>query len=370
MRVVVSGGGTGGHIYPALMIAEQVCSQYPDGAALFIGTEKGLESKLVPKAGIPFQTIEISGFRRSLSLENVRTLIRFWRAINRAKAMLREYQPDVVIGTGGYVCAPVVYAAARLGIPTLIHEQNAIPGLSNAFLSRYADCVAISFKESEKHFRRAKSVVYTGNPRATAVVKADPRVSFQQLQLVSGIPIVLIFGGSRGALAVNRAVLDMLQHMAGYPHAQFVYVTGEIYYERVLQQIADQGRRLPSHVHIFPYIYEMPSLLAATGVMIGRAGASSLAELTALGIPSILIPSPNVTNNHQEKNALALVQCGAAEMIRESELSGDVLFARLLSILQSPQRMKSMSQQAKAMGEANALQHVMRVIEGLAYKRK
>jgi UDP-N-acetylglucosamine--N-acetylmuramyl-(pentapeptide) pyrophosphoryl-undecaprenol N-acetylglucosamine transferase len=355
MRLVVSGGGTGGHIYPALMIAEHALQEEPNGACLYIGTVGGLESKIVPKTGIPFETIEISGFRRSLSFENVRTVVRFLRGVRRAKQLLREFKPDVVVGTGGYVCAPVVYAAAKMGIPTMIHEQNAIPGLSNAFLSRYVNCVAVSFRQSLRQFRRARNVVYTGNPRASAVVAANADAGRKAFGIIEGTPIVLIFGGSRGALALNNAVLDMLPLMAAEVGIQFIYVTGEYYHERVIQQIKGRIETLPAHIHVVPYVYNMPEVLSATSLMIGRAGASSLAELTALGIPSILIPSPNVTNNHQEKNALALVEAGAAEMIRETELSGSLLFERMKQIMRAPQRMKSMAQQAKNLGQPNAM---------------
>ncbi len=356
MRIVVSGGGTGGHIYPALMIAEHAIKMEPGSECLYIGTANGLEAKIVPKSGIAFETIEISGFRRSLSFENVRTIIRFWRGVQRAKRLLLAFRPDVVIGTGGYVCAPVVYAAAKLGIPTMIHEQNAIPGLTNAFLSRYVDSVAVSFRQTIRHFRKARTVTYTGNPRASAVVAADAQAGREAFAIPQGVPIVLIFGGSRGALAINNAVLEMMPQMVADQSAHFVYVTGEYYFERVAQQVSERIGPLPTHVHLVPYVYNMPQLLAATSLMVGRAGASSLAELTALGIPSILIPSPNVTNNHQEKNALALVESGAAVMIREADLSGSLLFERIKQMMSAPQRMKSMAQQAKNLGQPNAIE--------------
>ncbi len=370
MRIVVSGGGTGGHIYPALMVGQEALRRDPHGQCLFIGTEKGLEQQIVPTAGMPFATIDISGFRRSLSWENVRTVWRFVRAVGRAKQLLTEFKPDVVVGTGGYVCGPVVYAATRLGIATLIHEQNAIPGLSNAFLSRFVDGVAVSFPESQRLFRNARSIVYTGNPRATVVRAADARRGYEVLGIAAGSPVVLIFGGSRGALAVNEAVLEMLPQMIADDTVHYVYVTGAVYYERVLQKVREQVGTLPAHVHLFPYLHEMPEVMAATRVMIGRAGASTLAELTALGIPSILIPSPNVTNNHQEKNALALVAAGAAEMIRERELSGSILFARLQQILHAPQRLTSMAQQAEQLGKPDALDCLFRELDRIIETRR
>ncbi|GAE04260.1 3-oxoacyl-[acyl-carrier protein] reductase [Paenibacillus sp. JCM 10914] len=205
MRVVLTGGGTGGHIYPAVAIARQCEVEDPATEFLYIGGERGLESKLVPQENLPFQSIDITGFRRKLSLDNVKTIMRFFRGVKRSKTLLADFKPDVVIGTGGYVCGPVVYAAAKLGIPTIIHEQNAIPGLTNQFLSRYADTVAVSFEGSEGSFPKAKRAIYTGNPRATTVLSANRERGFASLGIPMEAPIVLIVGGSRGAKAINDA---------------------------------------------------------------------------------------------------------------------------------------------------------------------
>ena len=176
MRIVLTGGGTGGHIYPALAVGKQVLADIPGSAILYIGSPKGLESRIVPAQGISFEAVEITGFKRKLSLDNLKTVMRFLKGVRRSKQLLREFKPDVVVGTGGYVCGPVVYAAAKLGIPTLIHEQNAVSGLTNQFLTRYASCVAVSFKDSLPQFKRSKHAVYTGNPCATHVVtRAETR---------------------------------------------------------------------------------------------------------------------------------------------------------------------------------------------------
>lgn len=348
MRIVLTGGGTGGHIYPALAVGKQALQDIPGTSLLYIGTTKGLESKIVPAANIPFEAVEITGFKRKLSLDNVKTVLRFVKATSRSKELLRRFKPDVVVGTGGYVCGPVVYAAAKLGIPTLIHEQNVIPGLTNQFLSRYAKTVAVSFEDSVSHFA-GRHVLFTGNPCATQVLQADRAAGYASLGIRPGEPIVLIFGGSRGAKALNEAVLAMLPGLGTLPDVRFVFVTGESYYETIQEQL--QSRGLPSNLQVLPYLHNMAQVLAASSLVVSRSGASTLAELTALGIPSILIPSPNVTNNHQEHNARSLAVAGAAEMVLEKELSGERLLNDIRAIITSRQRLDAMKQAALTLGK-------------------
>ncbi|EAC8754510.1 UDP-N-acetylglucosamine--N-acetylmuramyl-(pentapeptide) pyrophosphoryl-undecaprenol N-acetylglucosamine transferase, partial [Listeria monocytogenes] len=209
MKVAISGGGTGGHVYPALALIRELKKIHPEAEFLYIGTEKGLEAGIVKREGIPFEAIEITGFKRSLSLENIKTVMRFLSGAKKSKQILRDFKPDVVIGTGGYVCGPVVYAAAKLKIPTLIHEQNSVAGLTNKFLSRYTDKVAICFEEVSDSFASEK-IVFTGNPRASEVVGVDSEGALETYGLVSGKPTVLVFGGSRGARGVNEAVEAIL----------------------------------------------------------------------------------------------------------------------------------------------------------------
>ncbi|HBI02910.1 MAG TPA: undecaprenyldiphospho-muramoylpentapeptide beta-N-acetylglucosaminyltransferase, partial [Paenibacillaceae bacterium] len=236
MKMIISGGGTGGHIYPALAIAREVLRREPDSQILYIGTKKGLESDLVPKENIPFEAVEITGFKRSLSFENVKTIWRFIKATKRAKKLIADFKPDVVVGTGGYVCGPVVYAASSLKVPTLIHEQNVIPGLTNKFLSRYTNRIAVSFSGSAEYFPKGKTVV-TGNPRATEVVRADGEKGLRSLQIPSGKKVVLIVGGSRGARAINEAVSEMIPLIGNHQEYHFIYVTGEVHYQGVQDQI-------------------------------------------------------------------------------------------------------------------------------------
>ncbi|REK61813.1 MAG: undecaprenyldiphospho-muramoylpentapeptide beta-N-acetylglucosaminyltransferase [Brevibacillus sp.] len=363
MRVVLTGGGTGGHIYPALAVAKEVSRQEPQAAFLYIGSKHGLEAQIVPRAGIPFESVEIVGLKRKLTLDNVKTLWKFFRAVSASKQMLQRFRPDVVIGTGGYVCGPVVYAAARLGIPTIIHEQNVVPGLTNKFLTRFVDKVAVSFPESLSFFPRAKSVL-TGNPRATEVMHGDERAGRSFLGIGGDKRIVLMFGGSRGAKAINEAVLSIVPELEQFEDTHFVYVTGEVHYEAITAALREKGD-LPRNISLLPFVHNMPDVLAATHVLVSRAGASTLAEITALGIPAILIPSPYVTNNHQEKNARGLEKEGAAEVILERELTGERLRQSLTRLLSDRKRWASMREASLKLGMPQAATEIYRLMKNL-----
>jgi UDP-N-acetylglucosamine--N-acetylmuramyl-(pentapeptide) pyrophosphoryl-undecaprenol N-acetylglucosamine transferase len=367
MRVVLTGGGTGGHIYPALAVAREVSRQEPQAAFLYIGSKHGLEAQLVPRTEIPFQSVEISGLKRKLSFDNLKTLWKFIRAVADAKKMIREFKPDVVVGTGGYVCGPVVYAAAKLGIPTMIHEQNVVPGLTNKFLSRSASKVAVSFAESVGLFPASKTVL-TGNPRATEVMHGNAEAGRRFLGVDKDKQIVLIFGGSRGARAINEAVLSMVHQMDQYSDTHFVYVTGDVHFEKISEQLSELGD-LPGNLSVHAFVHNMPDVLAATHLLVGRAGASTLAEITALGVPAILIPSPYVTNNHQEKNARGLERAGAARVIVERELTGMSLQKCLSEILSDKELWKQMRENSLTLGMPRAATEMVRQLKEIANKK-
>jgi len=367
VRVVLTGGGTGGHIYPALAVAGEISRQMPQAAFLYIGSKNGLEAKLVPRQGIPFQSVEISGLKRKLTWDNVKTLWKFVRAVSDAKKMLVSFQPEVVVGTGGYVCAPVVYAAARLGIPTMIHEQNIVPGLTNKFLARHATRVAVSFAESLPLFPPGKTVL-TGNPRATEVLHGNSQAGRSFLGVGADKQIVLIFGGSRGARPINETVIASMECFAAFSHTHFVYVTGEVHYEAVMATLREKGG-IPANVSVLPFIHNMPDVLAATHILVSRAGASTLAEITALGVPAILIPSPYVTNNHQEKNARGLERAGAAQVITERELNADTLCSALSGLLNDRKRWERMRESSLALGMPQAAAVLVENLRQIAGKQ-
>ncbi|MCM3123402.1 MULTISPECIES: undecaprenyldiphospho-muramoylpentapeptide beta-N-acetylglucosaminyltransferase [Bacillaceae] len=364
MKIAVSGGGTGGHIYPALALIREIQKKDEKVEFLYIGTEKGLESKLVPRENIPFKSIHITGFKRKLSFENVKTVLRFLKGVRDSKKMLKEFNPDVVIGTGGYVCGPVVYAAAKMGIPTIVHEQNSVPGLTNKFLSRYVDKVAICFEEARQFFPEQK-VELTGNPRASEVLGQDGIKGRLSAGLKLKVPTVLIFGGSRGARPINEAVVKSLTELSSKPY-QVLYVTGDVHFEEVQKEVELVGN--PENVIIKPFIHNMPEVLSGVDLTVARAGATTLAELTSLGIPSILIPSPYVTDNHQEKNARALSENGAARLLLEKDLTGPKLVESIDQILGHEQKLADMKKAAKKLGIPDAAQRLYRLMEELAAK--
>lgn len=366
MRVVLSGGGTGGHIYPALAVAHQCKTELPDSEFLYIGGQNGLESKLVPKENIDFRAIDITGFKRKLSIENIKTVFRFIKGVRSSKKWLRQFKPNVVIGTGGYVCGPVVYAASKLGIPTIIHEQNAVPGLTNRFLSKHVSTVAVSFEGALTTFPDAKKVIFTGNPRATTVAHANKTKGYQSLGLSQNTKIVLVVGGSRGAQAINTAMTQMVKYLHRLQSVHFVYVTGESYYDATHESISRMLGQIPSQLTILPYIHNMPEVLAATSLIVNRAGASFLAEINALGIPSILIPSPNVTNNHQEKNARMLESNGAAKVILEADLTGESLFNEIRDIMRNEALHDAMSVASKQLGKPDSAHLIVKEMKEIA----
>ncbi|OAS84564.1 MULTISPECIES: undecaprenyldiphospho-muramoylpentapeptide beta-N-acetylglucosaminyltransferase [Metabacillus] len=364
MKVVVSGGGTGGHIYPALALINEIKKHNSNVEFLYIGTENGLEKGIVERSEIDFKAIEITGFKRRLSFENVKTVTRFLKGVSVSKKYLKDFKPDVVIGTGGYVCGPVVYAASKLNIPTVIHEQNSLPGVTNKFLARYVNKIAICFEDAKKYFPEHK-VVLTGNPRASEVLGQDPEKGRRSLGLKDNLKTVLIFGGSRGAKAINEAVLQMIPALAKKPY-QVVYVTGEVHYDKVMEEM--RSLKDSSNVIIKPFIHNMPEVLSAVDLIVSRAGATSLAEITALGLPSILIPSPYVTANHQEKNASSLSDHEAAIMLREQELNGNLLLSKIEGILLNDMKLTEMKRASKELGIPDAALRVYQVMKEISMK--
>lgn len=367
MRVLLTGGGTGGHIYPALAVARRLKEMDADVTLLYIGTERGLESTLVPKEGIAFQSIEIEGFKRSLNLDglkyNLKSVGLFFKSIREAKKIIRDFQPDVVLGTGGYVSAPICYAAAKAGVPTVVHEQNSFLGLTNKFLIRYIDRLAISFEEiHDQAAGHEEKVVFTGNPRAQEVATQNVPAVDSIYGLDTEKPIVLIFGGSRGAHRINRAVVEAYPHLRNRDY-QVLFVTGEYYYDDIskeLEQLSPLAQN-PNFV-VKPYIHNMIEVLRNTAGIVSRSGATTIAEITVLGIPSVLIPSPNVTDDHQTQNAMSLVKHEAAILLPEDELTGASLVSTLDQLMENEVERHAMSERAQTLGVPNATDKIVQVL--------
>ncbi|MFC4771108.1 undecaprenyldiphospho-muramoylpentapeptide beta-N-acetylglucosaminyltransferase [Enterococcus hermanniensis] len=361
MRILVTGGGTGGHIYPALAFIRYVQKIQPDSEFLYVGTHRGLENKIVPETGISFKTIKIQGFKRSLSFDNVKTVKLFIESIKRSKEILREFKPDVVIGTGGYVSGSVVYAATRMKIPTIVHEQNSVPGITNKFLSRFADRVAICFPDAAQYFSAEKTVL-VGNPRAQEVVTSGKSEVLSEYGLKSDIPTVLIFGGSQGALKINQAVIQALPKLAQKEY-QVLYASGDRYFNELTEKFDID--KMSSNVSLQPYIKNMTDVMANVNLLIGRAGATSIAEFTALGLPAILIPSPYVTNDHQTKNAQSLVNAGAVKMIADAELKGENLVAAVDEIMNDAEKRQAMAKASRQEGIPDAAERLWSLVNDI-----
>jgi UDP-N-acetylglucosamine--N-acetylmuramyl-(pentapeptide) pyrophosphoryl-undecaprenol N-acetylglucosamine transferase len=358
MRILVTGGGTGGHIYPALAFVDYVQMCEPNAEFMYVGAKRGLENKIVPTKDIPFETIEIQGFKRSLSPYNIKTVYLFVKSVFTAKKILKKFRPDVVIGTGGYVSGAVVYAAAKMKIPTIIHEQNSVPGVTNKFLSKYVTKVGTSFSGVESYFPKEK-VIHVGNPRAQEVATVAKSSVLSNYQLEPKRKTVLIFGGSQGALKINNAFVEAMDEFSKKDY-QVLYASGERYYASVSEKSKQLNAK---NISIQPYIHDMAEVMVNSTLLVGRAGATSIAELTALGLPAVLIPSPYVTNDHQTKNAQSLVNVGAVEMISDAELTGEKLIQVIDSIMNDPEKQERMARASKEEGIPDASKRLYNVVK-------
>ncbi len=368
-RILFATGGTAGHINPALSVAGLVRRLHPDCEILFIGTADHMEARLVPAAGFAFRTIEISGFQRSLSPKNIKrnlaTLRRLLRVNAQVEAILNEFKPDVVVGFGGYVSGPVLRAAAKCGIPTAIHEQNAFPGITNKALAKRVDAVMLTSADAAARMDCKNKPVVTGMPVRGEMLKADRAQSRRELGL-DARPMVLSMGGSLGARAINEACIGMVTQLWKTRNYYFHHAYGQ-YGKWVPEALAKQGvdADIPE-ITLREYIDDMARCMAAADLVIGRAGASTLTELQALGKPCVLIPSPNVAENHQYYNAKALVDRGAAVLIEEKDLTPGLLAETVQALLNDPTRLWAMAEAAKTMAVTDATERIYEVIAKLA----
>ena len=366
MKIIFSGGGTGGHIYPALTLINAVKKKLPDAEILYVGTELGLESDIVPKAGINFTALNLEGgFERRFTLENITRAANAILSVRQAMNIVKEFKPDAAVGTGGYVCGPILLAASLLKIPTLIQEQNVLAGVTNKILSKFVTKIAVGSESALKHFP-AEKTFYTGNPIREEVLAARKEDGLREFNFSSDKPVVLVSGGSRGARSINLAMIGVLKKAAKISSAQYLHVTGKNEFESVIQKLSDAGvpQNLP-HIKIVPYLYNMPQAMAMADLAIFRAGATGLAELTARGVPSILIPYPYAAENHQEFNARALQKIGAARVILNKDLTSEILAAQTDELLSAPDELKKMAAASKSLGKPDAADKIAEMILSL-----
>ena len=362
-RILLTAGGTGGHVNPALAIAGAIKNKYPTAQIIFVGTSDRIETKIVPAAGFELKTIEMSGFQRKLNLKNIKhnlkTVQRVLKSTGAINRILDEFRPDVVVGFGGYVSGPVVRCAAKRGIPTAIHEQNAYPGVTNKALAKIVDKVMLTVPEAEKNMSLKNPAVVTGLPVRIEICQSDKQLCRNKLGLDSR-PFVLSMGGSLGANTINEAMLALITKLADSKKCRFLHATGQYglwFKDRLKENGVDADKN--EDIEIREYINDMDVCMPAADLVIGRSGASTISEIQVTGKASILIPSPNVAENHQYHNAMALVRNGAAMLIEEKDLTDEKLYDTVISLLDDPKKIEEIGSNARKMAITDATDRIL-----------
>lgn len=364
MKILFAGGGTAGHINPAISVADYMKENEENFEALFIGTPRGLEKKLVPAAGYKIKYIDIRGFDRKRLWRNVAVVYKLIKSQLDCRKIIREFAPDAIVATGGYVSGPVCMAAKKEKIPAIIHEQNVYPGLTVKGAEKYVDYVAVSFEETCEHMGNPQRCVVTGNPVRSEILAAEREKARQELGL-GDKPFVLVFGGSLGAQKINETMIGVLKRAASDRKFGLLFGTGDRNFSKVSEDVNADSIEIGEDIKIVPYINNMSTALAAADVVVARAGAITVSELAALGKPSILIPSPNVVRNHQEQNAREFEKNGAARVITEDILTSDLLYDTIIEMTQDKQALADMSRNVKKLAKTDALEEIYKLVKGL-----
>ena len=371
MNLIFTCGGTAGHINPAIAIANMMKERYPDAKILFIGATGHMEEKLVPQAGFEVKCLPGSGLSRKLNLAGIKKNLHAVKcvldAVKECKRTFREFKPDVVIGTGGYASFPALYAAQSMGIPTCVHESNAVPGVTTKMAANKASRVLVAFEESVKHYKQPDKVEIVGMPVRREFLYTTKEQARQELGL-SGHVVVSAFG-SQGAKIMNETMADMmpLEQKDGFPF-HHIHATGSFGKEWMPKRVRDNGVDCENvkELDIREYIYNMPTVMAAADIVIGRAGSATCNEIAASGTPCILIPSPNVTNNHQEKNARVLEEGGGAVVVLEKDCSPEKMYGLIRSLLDDEARREEMSRKLHTMVHLNSTERICDIVEQLS----
>ncbi len=373
MRFLFTCGGTAGHINPALGVAGRIGQLLPDAEFLFVGAKDHMEMELVPREGYPIREVTISGFQRSIKpqmiLQNVRAVGRLFSACRLAKKYIEDFRPDVAVGTGGYVCYPVLRMAAKMGIPTAVHESNAVPGLTTKLLEGSVDRILVGLEDSRSCYKDPSKVEVTGTPVRVDFQGLDKAKARRELGLDENQPVVLAVFGSLGADYMNHAMEGFIRRMGSGADFRLIYATGKRYYEDVRRRLEADGVR-GGNIDVREYIYDMPKVMTAADVIICRSGASTISELTYLGKPAVMVPSPNVVNHHQEKNARVLERAGAVKMLLEGQFDADALYDTVSGMLSDSAALERMRQASLGLGISDATDRIASIVLGLAQKGK
>lgn len=360
-RFIISGGGTGGHIFPALSIAEGLKQRLPDAEILFVGALGKMEMEKVPAAGFRIVGLPVAGFHRGEIIRNLLFLPKLFASMWKARSVVKNFKPDCVIGVGGYASGPILKVATQMGIPTLLQEQNSFAGVTNKLLGKKASKICVAYQNMERFFPKEK-IILTGNPIRKGLDRIETKKgeAFQFFGLNSGLPVVLVVGGSLGARSLNRGILAKLELIKG-SGVQFLWQSGKFYYQQLKLDLSENPT---GNVHLLEFIQRMDLAYAAADLVISRAGAGTISELCVLGLPTILVPSPNVAEDHQTANAKALADQGAAVLIRDSEVDAR-LVETALELVKDRQQLKDLSVAMKKMGTPNATRDIVEVIVSL-----
>lgn len=350
MRVIIAAAGTAGHINPGIAIANKIKQEDKDSKIIFIGTTRGLENDLVPRAGYELKTIEAYGLSKKFSIENLKRMYQTFKGFGEAKKIIKEFKPDIVIGTGGYICGATITAAHNLKIPTMLHESNAFPGKAVKILAKKTDTILVSFEDAIARIKKANRVVYTGTP--VKIKKREYGINeknriLKEIGLNETKPIILVSGGSQGAQKINEAIMEIIKDKRNKNY-QMIWATGPKQFDIMKENLENVHMNI-NHIDgmkIMPYIYNMEEVMNIANVMIGRAGAMTVTEISNLGKPSILVPLPNVSHNHQLYNAKVLEKVGAAKIILNDELTGEKLNHAIEEIILDKYKMQKMGENA------------------------
>ena len=369
MRVIIAAAGTGGHINPGIAIANKIKKEQPESQIIFIGTNRGLENDLVPRAGYELKTIDAYGFDRKISLDNIKRTYKTFRSIGEAKKIIEEFKPDVVIGTGGYICIPVILAAKSKKIPTALHESNAFPGIAVKILSKKVDMVLVGFEDVVKRLPKAKKIVVTGTPtkfKKVYLTEEEKRKISKDLGFNDYEPKVLVFGGSQGAESINDSMIEIICEKKNKEY-QIIWAAGPTQYDGIKERLSNKGININNipNVKIVPYIYNMQELMNYVDLVVSRSGAMTITETAIVGKPAIFIPFPFATENHQEYNARVLADRGAAKIILDKNLNSDILNEEILKIVLDKNLQKEMGEKAARTAVPNVEDKIYKEIEML-----
>ncbi len=364
MKLVLSGGGTGGHVFPAVALAKKCLEE--GGEVIYLGGENSFEERIADKEKITFYGLPVQPLPRKINTDLFKSGFSNFKAVLKARKILKRIDPDIVVGTGGYVSGASILAAWLLNIKTLIHEQNSVPGLTNKISAKFVDKIALSYRDSEKYFNKKGKLFLTGNPVRKEILEVCPQKARNKLSISQDKDVLLVMGGSQGATSINRLMLEIYDDLIELDNLDIIHITGEKDYEKISKK-ASSYNNLDKKVTVSSFMDDIENALAAATLVISRAGAVSIAEITALGLPSILIPYPYATNNHQVKNAKVLEESGASIIYKDDELKSEVVFKKIKELINDKDMLSNMSHASEEIGKPEALENIYRLAYRLAH---